>query len=70
MTPSELQTLTRSEALFLIGYELVSRLLEVEPGCLTIAPETGKGSFFTTTEEGKFLAGLLKDIDAMRGYVQ
>lgn len=67
MTPSELQALTRSEALFLIGHELVCRLLEIERGCLTIDVDTGEGSLFTVTEEGKFLADLIRDIEAMRG---
>ena len=66
MTPSQLQALTREQALFVIAHELLHRLLTIEPNAVRIPP-AGDGSLFTVTEEGKFLAGLIKEIDAMRG---
>ena len=57
---------TRNEALFLIAHELVHRLLEIEPGCISIDPD-GQGSMLTTTEEGQFLADTITMIDEMRG---
>jgi hypothetical protein len=57
--------LDREAVLYVIGHEVLHRLMKIEPECLTLDYE-GEGSIFTTTDEGTFLAGLLEMIDTMR----
>jgi hypothetical protein len=57
--------LDADSALFLLGNEILHRLMQIEPGCLSLDHE-GEGSIFTTTEEGKFLSHLMDMIDDMR----
>lgn len=56
--------LDREAVLYVIGHEVLHRLMKIEPECLTLDHE-GEGSIFTTTDEGAFLAGLLDIIHAM-----
>jgi len=65
----EPENLTRDEALFIIAHELGHRLLEIEPGSISIGPD-GQGSMFPKTDEGQFLADTITMIDAMRGIKQ
>lgn len=65
MTPSN-KTLDANSALFVLGNEILHRLMEIEPGCITLDHETGNGSILTITDEGKFLAKLMDMIDTMR----
>lgn len=66
MTPSELQALTREQVIFLVGHELLHRLMQVEPDCIAIDNETGAGSLLTLTPEGTFISSMLGMLDNMR----
>lgn len=59
MTPYQLRSMTRNEALFFVAYKVRRRLLEIEPNSL------GDGVITTVTEEGRFLAYTLKIISDM-----
>ena len=65
MTPKQLKTLDREQALFLIGHELIHRLMAIEPKAVAIDPDTGRGDVLATTDEGRFIGDMLKLIDDM-----
>lgn len=65
MTPEQLKTLDREDTLFLIAHEVMHRLFAVEPDAVRL-DHKGDVSVLTTTEEGSFLADMLKLIDDMR----
>jgi hypothetical protein len=66
MTPSSLHELTRDQILFFIGHEILHRLMEIEPQCLSFDRASGKGSLLATTPEGNFLVALMGKIDTLR----
>lgn len=59
MTPYQLRTMSRNEALFFVAYKVRRRLLEIEPNSL------GDGVITLVTEEGGFLAYTLKIVSYM-----
>lgn len=65
MTPEQLRTLDREQVVFLIAHEVLHRLMQVEPDAVRL-DHNGGGSVLTTTEEGHFLADMLRLIDNMK----
>lgn len=65
MIEGDLKALTRDQALFAVAHELMRRLFEIEPNAVTIDVATGQGSVLATTDEGAFIASLLKTIEAI-----
>lgn len=65
MTPSN-KSLDANSALFVLGNEILHRLMEIEPGCIVLDHEGEGSGIFTITEEGRFLAKLMDMIDNMR----